>query len=76
MRRRATRAGVAACRGVIVLMPEVADFELRRELLQIGSDVSLAAQALLVGATVVTDNPKHFGRMVDTTAWDRVLARS
>lgn len=41
-----------------------------------GVDVILAAQALLVGATVVTDNPKHLGRMVDTTARDRVLARS
>jgi predicted nucleic acid-binding protein len=101
-----------------VLISEVADYELRRELIRIKSnaslrnldllaadatylpldtptmraaaaewarlrgaglatagddsldaDVILAAQAVRYGATVVTDNPKHLGRMVPVLAW-------
>lgn len=104
-----------------VLVPEVADYELRRKLLhqqsqgslnvlnrlgqdavyvpintatmraaaglwarlratgqptedakELGVDVILAAQAILTGATVVTDNVKHLTRMVDTVRWEDV----
>jgi len=38
----------------------------------LGADVILAAQALRLGATVVTDNAKHLERVVDTLAWNQV----
>ncbi len=113
--------GALGFRSHTVLVPEIADYELRRKLLQLrataslavldrlaleatyipldtatmrdaamlwarlralgspterdealGGDVILAAQALRVGAAVVTDNPKHLGRLVTTCAWSDV----
>lgn len=104
-----------------VLLPEIADYELRRELHRIeskgslarldalpprvtyvpldtatvefaaqlwawlqrtgqptdsrealGGDAILAAQALLTGATVVTENSRHLGRVVDAVSWQDV----
>lgn len=113
--------GVLGFRSHTVIVPEIADFELRRKLLHLGAtsslaaldhlasdatyapldtatmrdaaalwarlrargqpterdealgaDVILAAQALRLGATVVTDNVKHLDRMVDTLTWNQV----
>ena len=113
--------GLLGFRAHTVLIPEIADFELRRKLLQLGAvasltvldhlardttyvpldtammrdaaalwarlraqgrpterddalgvDVILAAQALRLGATVVTDNAKHLAQMVDVRAWNDV----
>lgn len=110
--------GVIGVRSGQVYLPEVADFELRRELIRLGAsaslrkldglpleiryvpittaimrdaaslwatlwntgrplgtadalgaDVVLAAQARAVGATVVTENVAHLGRMVDAVTW-------
>jgi predicted nucleic acid-binding protein len=41
----------------------------------LGVDVILAAQALRLGATVVTDNARHLERIVDTVAWSEVPTR-
>lgn len=35
----------------------------------LSADAILAAQAIRVGATVVTTNAKHLGRMVDVVEW-------
>jgi predicted nucleic acid-binding protein len=113
--------GVLGFRSHTVIVPEIADYELRRKLLHLGAtaslavldhlasdatyapidtvtmreaaalwarlrahgqptehdealgvDVILAAQALRLGATVVTDNAKHLERMVNTIAWNQV----
>ncbi len=36
------------------------------------ADVFLAAQALAVGGTVVTTNPRHLDRFVAATAWEEL----
>ena len=35
----------------------------------LGADVILAAQARAANATVITDNPRHLGRMVSALRW-------
>ena len=39
----------------------------------IDADVILAAQALLIGGTVITKNPKHLSRFVATIDWQTFL---
>jgi len=54
-----------------VLLSEVADYELRRELLRIDSRRSLA-QALAEDAVIVTPNTRHFDSMVRAVTWQEV----
>jgi predicted nucleic acid-binding protein len=52
--------------GALIYIPEIADYEVRRKCY---ADVTLAAQAEKIGATVATDNVRHLARYVPARLW-------
>jgi predicted nucleic acid-binding protein len=61
MRRAASLWADARHRGLPTAPPDALD-----------SDVILAAQAMEVGGTIVTTNPKHLARFVPAMSWEEL----